>query len=365
MTTKYFKYGISYIKRRRIWKSQIDADKSILASLAVSATRDTTQRRRISCVYIVFRFLMSKFSYGKQNVPVFKIRKRGPKHSVFDMEVQVMLEGNVSKSWLSGDNSQIVPTETQKNTCYALALKTNFDTIEDFGLALGRDLLARHHHLNTVRLELSERMWDPIQVQTGRSNTTSAHNHAFMSTPDPFRKICKLDINRDKSIKVTSGVRGVKLMKTTQSGFKGFVKDEYTNLKPVGSGSESPDRILCTELEAQWTFTQNQAPEGHFRTINDAIWQTMLDEWGGPPEKGIFSPSLQATAYKMATAVLRKVTAVSEVFLFTPNVHFYTYPLEQFGMSNKNEVFQSTDCRTTASGVISTRVGRNAINAKL
>ena len=40
--------------------------------------------------------------YGKQSVPVFKIRKEGPRHSIHDMVVQIMLHGDVSKSWLSG-----------------------------------------------------------------------------------------------------------------------------------------------------------------------------------------------------------------------------------------------------------------------
>ena len=42
-------------------------------------------------------------------------------------------------------------------------------------------------------------------------------------------------------------------------------------------------------------------------------------------------------------------------------VHFYTYPLEQFGLSNPNVVFQSTDCHTTASGRIRTIVRRGDV----
>lgn len=42
----------------------------------------------------------------------------------------------------------------------------------------------------------------------------------------------------------------------------------------------------------------------------------------------------------------------------TPNIHFYPYPLEDFGIPNPNIVFQSTDCHTTASGRIETRMSR-------
>jgi len=40
-----------------------------------------------------------------------------------DTEVNIMLSGAVSDSWTKGENHQIVPTETQKNTCYAIAAK--------------------------------------------------------------------------------------------------------------------------------------------------------------------------------------------------------------------------------------------------
>jgi urate oxidase len=58
---------------------------------------------------------------------VFKVLKGvDGKHDILDMVVQLMLRGDVSLSWTHGDNRQIVPTETQKNTCYAIALQHHF-----------------------------------------------------------------------------------------------------------------------------------------------------------------------------------------------------------------------------------------------
>eukprot|EP00729_Bicosta_minor_P019573 gene19573-10913_t len=186
-------------------------------------------------------------SYGKQAVPVFKITKDGPRHSIVDMEVQIMLSGDIDGSWLTGENHQILPTETQKNTCYALALRTTFTAIEEYGIALASDILKRHSHFTQVELKITERVWERIVVDS------KAHNHAFHSTPSPLRRFCSLTVSRD-NISVTSGVSGVKLMKTTQSGFKGFIQDEFTNLVPVGEGTANPDRIMCTEMEAEWKY---------------------------------------------------------------------------------------------------------------
>ena len=186
-------------------------------------------------------------SYGKQSVPVFKVQKDGPRHSVVDMIVQIMLEGDVSASWLSGDNKQILPTETQKNTCYALALTTDFASPEDYGIALGRDILKRHGHLTSVNLSIESRQWERIEVDG------APHNHLFSSGREPVRHWCEVAVSsrgsHDASVSVKSGVRGMKLMKTTQSGFKGYIVDKYTNLKPVGEAGGPPDRIMATELE--------------------------------------------------------------------------------------------------------------------
>ena len=219
-----------------------------------------------------------------------------------------MLEGDVSKSWLTGENSQIVPTETQKNTCYALALKTDFDAIEDYGVQPWRGWCQGV----TATCELSGskyrsdlavspcscparcrlRRIRPRQPYRGRwhSDTTMlscrAHLHQTNLPPGCSPRAAGL---RDL------GSHGVKLMKTTQSGFDGFIRDEYTNLQPTGAGTASPDRILCTELVAEWTYRAGGAPEGKFRAENAKAWQAMLNCWAGPPGEGIFSPSLQRT----------------------------------------------------------------------
>ena len=82
-------------------------------------------------------------SYGKQSVPVLQgaqirfWRPGGPLRARHGRPGHAF--GDVQKSWLSGNNSQIVPTETQKNTCYAIALQHEFDCPEDYATILGKD----------------------------------------------------------------------------------------------------------------------------------------------------------------------------------------------------------------------------------
>jgi urate oxidase len=151
-------------------------------------------------------------------------------------------------------------------------------------------------------------------------------------------------------------------MKTTASGFSGFIQDKYTDLQPVGAGSSNPDRIMCTEMTASWDHTPGvQVPD--YTAVNTAVAQLLLDRFAGPAPKGVFSKSLQETVYRMATDTLAKFPTLAAVEIITPNVHFYPWEAGKFGLDNPNVVFRSTEPDTTASGRIYTKLTR--ANAKL
>ena len=71
-------------------------------------------------------------------VRVARVRREGTRHSIHEVEVQVMVRGDFAASYTAGDNSLVVPTDTMKNTVNVLAQTELSDEIERFGLALGR-----------------------------------------------------------------------------------------------------------------------------------------------------------------------------------------------------------------------------------
>lgn len=297
-------------------------------------------------------------TYGKQSVPVCKILKDPSTgvHRVLDMMVQIICSGAVEKSWLTGDNSQILPTETQKNTCYVTALKTEFDCGEDYAVALGTDILTRHTHLTGIDVTVAERLWDRV------SQGGVAHNHGFTSGSGPIATTCKVSLRRqggpDLSVSVEAGVQNLRLLKTSQSGFEGFIRDEYTNLKPIGQGADSTSatRLCATEMTASWTYAK-KPPQG-YAAAKSRICELLVSRFVGKAPDGEFSKSVQETAYKMSCDVLKELDTVESVSLITPNIHFYRFDSEQFGFKNDNVVFQSTEPHNTASGRIHTNVSR-------
>lgn len=59
--------------------------------------------------------------YGKNTVKVLCIRRQGGHHDIIELKTDVQLTLKSRKDYLTGDNSDIIPTDTIKNTVHALA----------------------------------------------------------------------------------------------------------------------------------------------------------------------------------------------------------------------------------------------------
>src|SRR2546423_6420524 len=76
--------------------------------------------------------------YGKAETRIVRVSRDGPRHELTDLTVSVSLAGDLAGSHLTGDNSHVLPTDSQKNTVYAFAREFGIAEIEDFGLRLAR-----------------------------------------------------------------------------------------------------------------------------------------------------------------------------------------------------------------------------------
>lgn len=59
--------------------------------------------------------------YGKSGVRLLKIKRNGKYHDVKQIEVATELKLATHQDYMTGNNASVVPTDTQKNTIYALA----------------------------------------------------------------------------------------------------------------------------------------------------------------------------------------------------------------------------------------------------
>lgn len=259
--------------------------------------------------------------YGKARVRVLKILRDGPIHRIKDIAVAVLLDGDFGESYTTADNSKVVPTDTIKNTVQILAKHHLGDEIERFAVALGQHFLTRYPQVARAEVEIEERKWEPLSVGGNR------HPHSF-AAHEGARMFTQADCTR-ASLVVHSGVRELLILKSTQSGFENYPKDEFTTLK------ETADRILATSFSAKWTF--DSLPED-CRAENESILAAMLKIFAGN-----YSPSAQRTLFEMGEAALSASGNISKIELAMPNKHCLLIDLSPFGLENRNEVFIPTD----------------------
>ena len=267
------------------------------------------------------RIKLGANGYGKNAVNLSRIIRHEGYHEFRQVSVSVALTGDFDAAHTVGDNALILPTDTQKNTVYALAREHFTGPIEAFGLVLSQHFLVRNPQVAQVRIELVEHLWQRMAFEG------AAHPHAF--TGGGSEKRTAVVTRTADGATVVSGLKGLMLLKTTDSAFVGYPKDEFTVLP------ETSDRILATECEANWEYT---SAEVDFETLYHRIRQSLLRTFSEHK-----SLSVQHTLYAIGEKILLENEEVKEISLVMPNKHHIPFNLEPFGQENTNEVFAATD----------------------
>jgi urate oxidase len=260
-------------------------------------------------------------NYGKAKMRVLKVFRAGKIHSLKELEVQVMLQGNFDASYTKADNRLVVATDSIKNTVNVFAKQKLGVETELFGIALGEHFLKTYKHVSCVEVSLTEHCWDRISV----GGKPHAHSFLEKSAAKPFAKITAIK----KQTMVESGIEDLFILKSTASGFENFLRDEFTTLP------ETSDRICATKLKATWTYTKK--PKNYVKT-NCKILDVMIGVFAKN-----FSSSVQVTLFQMGEAALKIAPEISKVHIAMPNKHCLLINLKPFGLENKNELFVPTD----------------------
>lgn len=264
---------------------------------------------------------LKKNAYGKNAINLSKIIRHPSYHDFRQISVDVSLEGDFETAHTLGDNANILPTDTQKNTVYALAKDYFTDSIEQFGLHLANHFRQTNPHVTQATVSITEYAWQRMTFDG------TLHDHAY--TEGSSEKHVTTIMQTANGVTITSGLKDLLILKTTNSGFEGYRKDQYTTLK------ETADRILATQCEVSWEYT---SPDLNFTALFTTIRETLLKAFAQHK-----SLSVQQTLLAMGSAVLETHANVVEISLKMPNKHHIPFNLEPFGMENKNEIFIATD----------------------
>ena len=67
--------------------------------------------------------------YGKAENRVVRIYRDSPRHEIRDLNVSTALRGRFDAAHLEGDQSAVLPTDSQKQTVYAYAQRSGWEAI--------------------------------------------------------------------------------------------------------------------------------------------------------------------------------------------------------------------------------------------
>ncbi len=257
--------------------------------------------------------------YGKGGIHVVRVDRSTTPHTVRDVYVSVLLEGDFTAAHIDGDNALVVPTDTMKNTTFALARDHLDGSIEAYAIALSGHFL-QFPQVAGATATVREVAWRPLETASGVSD------HALARDPSMTRTTVVTSTR--EQVRVRSGVEDIALMKTTQSGFSGFPRDRFTTL------TEVDDRMMVSKVTASWAYG---SAAGEWDDLHRRAWAALVDTFHDH-----FSPSLQTSIWLMGKAMLEHVPEIDEVTMSWPNLHHWIVDLAPFGIDNDKVIYHAT-----------------------
>jgi urate oxidase len=262
-------------------------------------------------------------NYGKSGVRFMKV-SRAPdgRHDITELTVDISLEGEFDAVH-EGDNTKCLPTDTMKNTVYALGKDHPIQTIESFAHDLAHHFLTSNRQVSKARVRISRAPWERVSL------SGVPHTHTFTQGSGE-RAVCMVVVDR-AGVDIEAGIEGLVILKTTDSAFAGFPRDRFTTLK------ETEDRIFATSLAARWPFRAGIDPAS-LGPARESIRTALIATFAAHKSK-----SVQHTLHEMGKAALANCSQARSIRLSMPNKHCLLVDLTPFGLENRDQVFVPTD----------------------
>jgi len=262
---------------------------------------------------------LSANTYGKSDIRLTKVIRKGARHELLEFSVDILLSGDFADSYLQGDNSKIVATDSMKNTVYVVAKENDFSSAEAFAILLAEHFPRTYSHVRSATVQIRQTYWNRIPTNG------KPHDHAFVCAGPELHTVTA----KSRPSSITGGLSNLLILKTTNSAFKEFITDRYRTLK------DTDDRIFATSVTADWDYTSATVD---FPTAHEKLRSALLEVFATH-----MSYAVQQTMFEMGKAALSACPQIKEIRLVCPNKHRIPVNLAPFGLENKNEIFVWTD----------------------
>lgn len=128
--------------------------------------------------------------YGKAENRVVRVYRDTARHEIRDLNVSTSLRGDLEDAHVAGDQTKVLPTDTQKNTAFAYAKQHGVTSPEDYAIALGTHFLDAAPPATGAQIATEEYVWDrrPGGPSRGRGDQVLGTQQAPLpGRPGPIR----------------------------------------------------------------------------------------------------------------------------------------------------------------------------------
>lgn len=239
--------------------------------------------------------------YGKGDIIVYRLNRDGKTAAggspVFGANITILIHGDAFWStYTTGDNTGLIATDSMKNFVQREMLNYKGLDLEDCCRFLGGKFLATYPQVDGVQMSAVEIPY-----------ATLPNSDIAFAPAGPERATARLELNRDGTVEIASGIQGFKLLRLGGSAFHGFVRDQYTTLPDIAN------RPLHMWLDLEWLYTESSAGFSS-GAVTAAVRRIVREVF-----HGFESGSIQQVIYQVGTKMLAEIPAIAEVHLEANN----------------------------------------------
>lgn len=248
---------------------------------------------------------LKKNYYGKGDVIVYRLQRKAQaakgQSPVFGASVMMLLYGDAFwPTYVSGDNTNLVATDSMKNFIQRETLNFGGSDLESFCGFLAQKFMSTYAQTEGIQVSATEIPYE--QLPGGEMGFTPS---------GPEQATARIELCRNGSelqtVEACSGIRGFKLLRLGGSAFFGFVRDEYTTLPDI------KNRPLHMWLDLEWSYTAPNLACSEGR-ITSRVRQIVNEVF-----QGFESGSIQQVIYQIGNRMLADIPEIAEIHLEANN----------------------------------------------
>jgi len=235
--------------------------------------------------------------YGKGDIIVYRLNRDGEQpagaNPVFGANVKILIYGEAFwPTYTTGDNTGLIATDSMKNFVQRETMNFTGYDLESYCQFLAEKFFGTYPQVSGVQVSATEIPYDGVTA---------------FAPAGPERATACIELTREGTAEIKSGIEGFRLLRLKGSAFHGFVRDQYTTLPDI------KDRPLHMWLDLDWTYTSSEAAFNG-GAVTKQVRQTVREVF-----EGFESGSIQQIIYQIGEKMLADIPTIGEIHLEANN----------------------------------------------